>query len=129
MAALTILLISVCGLIAGAAGFCVVLSGPVSIPFAPVFAVFGWYYLFPIYALVALMWLLYGRRLRRMPWPVLFVLSGAAVGGALMALRGMGARDLPMHDGMILGGVLGGGASNLMITVLKHRLPNPARYL
>ncbi|HWQ90227.1 MAG TPA: hypothetical protein VN673_01055 [Clostridia bacterium] len=114
-----ILLISVCCLIAGAAGICVVTSGPESILFAPLFAIFGWFYLVPIYMLVALMWLVYRRRAARLPWPLLFVVGGAAVGGGLIALLGLGATDLAMHDGMVLGGILAGGVSNLMIALLK----------
>lgn len=38
-----------------------------------------------------------------------------------MALIASGARDLPMHDGMVLGGVLAGGTANSMIALLKPR--------
>jgi hypothetical protein len=120
MASLIILLISGCCLITGAAGICVVISGPESIFFAPLFAVFGWFYLFPIYLLVALMWLLYVRRIARMPWSILFVVGGAALGGGLMVLISASSKNLQMHDGMVLGGVLAGGVSNLMVALLKH---------
>jgi hypothetical protein len=125
MAALMILLISVCCLIAGAAGICVVISGPESILFAPLFAVFGWFYLFPIYMLVALMWVVYRRRVTRMPWPLLFVAGGAAVGCGLMAIVGLGAKDLQMHDGIVLGGIFAGGVANLMIALLKPLSAEP----
>ena len=121
MRVLKILFISVCTLIAGAAGVCAVLSGLESIVMAPVFAVFGWYYIFPIFVLVAFMWLLCVGRFARMPWSVLFVIFGAALGGGLMALAGRSAKDLQMHDGMVLGGILAGAISNLMITVLRDR--------
>jgi hypothetical protein len=120
MRALNILFISVCALIAGAAGVCAVLSGLQSIVMAPVFAVFGWYYIFPIFVLVAVMWLCVGR-FARMPWSVLFVVFGAALGGGLMAFVGRSANDLQMHDGMVLGGLLAGAISNLMIIVLRDR--------
>jgi len=129
MAALKILLISFCGLIAGAAGICAVISGPASILFAPLFAVFGWFYLVPIYLLIALMWGLYRLRLAAMPWRLLFILFGPALGGGLMALQGAfqftSARDLPMHDGMVLGGILAGGVSTLMITLIKSQPAEP----
>ena len=88
---------------------------------APVFAVFGWFYMFPIFELVAVMWLLCAGCFARMPWSALFVIFGAALGGGLMALVGRSARDLQMHDGMVLGGVLAGAISNLMIIVLRDR--------
>jgi hypothetical protein len=119
MAALKILFISVCCLIAGAAGVSIVISGPASLPFSLLFAVFGWFYLFPLYVLVALMWLCCAGRIARMPWSMLFVLGGAALGGALMALLGEGARDMQTHDGLVLGGILAGGLSNLMVVLLK----------
>ena len=87
MAAFKILLISFCGLIAGAAGICAVISGPGSILFAPLFGVFGSFYLVPIYLLVALMWGLYRLRLAVMPWRLLFILFGPVLGGGRMMLQ------------------------------------------
>ena len=46
-----------------------------------------------------------------------------------MALQGAfqftSARDLPMHDGMVLGGILAGGVSTLMITLIKSQPAEP----
>jgi hypothetical protein len=123
MAALKILFISFCCLIVGSAGVCATISGPDSILFAPLFAVFGWFYLVPIYLLVALMWGLYRFRLRVLPWRVLFIISGSVLGGILMGLQsviqGTNAKDLPMHEGLLLGGILAGGVASLMVTLIK----------
>lgn len=129
MAALKMLFISFCCLVVGAAGICAVISGPESILFAPLFAIFGWFYIFPIYLLVALMWGLYRFRFTAMPLRLLFVLFGGALGGGAMALQGAlqfaNAKDLPMHDGMLLGGILAGLTSNLMITLMKTHNAEP----
>jgi len=130
MSALKILSISGCCLIAGAAGICLVTTSPTSLLFAPLFAVFGWFYLFPICALVALMWGVYRVRFTALPWCLLFILLGAVLGGGLMALDAAiqfnAARDLPLHDGLVLGGILAGGTSNLMITLMKRSYAEPA---
>jgi hypothetical protein len=128
MVALTLLFISVCCLIVGAAGVSLVISGPASILFAPLFAVFGWFYLLPIYALVSVLWLLHWHRNVLVVWRMLFVFIGAVVGGGLVALLGMLAShpDPNMYDGLILGGILAGGTGNFLITVLKGRMAEPA---
>jgi hypothetical protein len=125
MAALKILFISVCCLMIGSAGVCAIISGPESILFAPLFAVFGWFYLVPIYLLAAVMWGLYRLGMRAIQWCVLFILSGAVLGGVLMALQGTNAKDLPMREGMLLGGILAGGICNLMITLMKTHPAEP----
>ena len=43
-----------------------------------------------------------------------------------MALAGLSAKDLQMHDGMVLGGLLSGGVSNLMIALLKRHRAEPS---
>jgi hypothetical protein len=42
-----------------------------------------------------------------------------------MALLGTNARDLPMHEGMLLGGIVAGGACKLMITLMKAHRADP----
>lgn len=126
MTALKILFISLCCLVCGAAGICLTHGGPASILGAPVLALFGWYFLCPIYLLVALMWLFYLPRLTAMPWRILFVLGGAMVGGGVIAIWGSNAKDSLMYEGMVLGGILAGGLSNLLITLLKSHAVEPS---
>jgi peptidoglycan/LPS O-acetylase OafA/YrhL len=94
---------------------------------SPLFAVFGWFYIFPIFVLVAVMWGSYGGRLRAVPWRIAFVLSGIVIGGGIVALLGIHSRgDQQMHDGLVFGGSLAGGFATLCITFLKDREPNQA---
>jgi hypothetical protein len=124
-----ILLISLSCLIAGSAGICAVISGPWSIVAAPLFAIFGWFYFFPICLLVSAMWWLYRGRFTMMPWRLAFFFLGPALGGGLMILQGAlsGTKDVILRDGMTLGGILAGAVSNLMVASFKRQvcpLPN-----
>jgi len=119
MTFLKLLLISVGCLLVGSAGTCAVISGIETIPFAPLFAVFGWFYLFPIFGLVAAMWAIYTKRFQTPLFRVLYISSGLIVGGGLVALLGLHSQGDQMFYGLLLGGILAGGFATYMITILK----------
>ncbi|MGC3957591.1 MAG: hypothetical protein QM813_06410 [Verrucomicrobiota bacterium] len=120
MTLLKLLLISVGCLLLGLAATCGVISGIESIPFAPLFAVFGWFYIFPIFGLVAVMWAIYTRRFQPPLFRALYILSGLILGGGAMAVLGLHNQGDQMFYGLLLGGILAGGFATSMITLLKR---------
>ena len=120
MTFLKLLLISVGCLLLGSAAACGVISGIESIPFAPLFAVFGWFYIFPIFALVATMWAIYSIRFQTPVFRALYILSGLIIGGGVVAFLGLHSQGDQMFYGLLLGGILAGGFATSMITILKR---------
>jgi hypothetical protein len=119
MTLLKLILISLGCLVVGSAATCGVISGVPSIPFAPLFALFGWLYIFPIFALVAALWMLYTRRVQPPIFRLLYILSGLIIGGGIVALLGLHSQGDEMFYGLVLGGTLAGGFATSMITILK----------
>ncbi|MBE7504419.1 MAG: hypothetical protein HS113_29835 [Verrucomicrobiales bacterium] len=128
MTTLKILFISCCCLLLGAAGLAAVMEGPSGVLAAPLVALFGWFFIVPIFLLVSLMWLIYGRWMLTTSRSVIFVLGGALIGAGVMFLvarSGMRGPEPDWLDGYLLGGSVAGGVACLMIAVLKRHIAEP----
>ncbi len=129
MTVIKILLISGCCLLVGTAGLAGFMGGPEDVLAAPLLAVFGWFFIVPIFVVMSLMWALYTQRLSTVPLRILFVTSGCLIGAGFMylvALSGMRGPEPSWLYGYLLGGGLGGGVSCFLITVLKRHFTEPA---
>lgn len=127
MAFLKILIVTVCGLIVGTAGFSVAMDWPnteamlSSVLFSPVLALAGWFLVFLIFPLVAMMWGIRAKGIVRPTW--LFVLVGGLV-GAVVGVAIMGGADLKSRVAFIIGACLAGAVSNGMIVALRRTMLN-----
>ena len=122
MAAFKIMLISVCCLLVGAGCLAGVMSGPAYVLAAPIVALFGWFFIVPIFILVSVMWALYSPRMVAVPWRIIFITSGCLTGCGVMflvALSGMRGPEPGWLYGYLIGGSLAGAVSCYLITVLK----------
>jgi hypothetical protein len=121
MTAVKIIVISFVGLLVGAAILLGIVSGPLAVLAAPLRAVFGWFYIFPILLGVSSLWALYQPKRNRPfePW-------------GLVALGGVGASVLTMVLGVrgpepvwlvayAVGGFVAGSVCAVMVVVLKKK--------
>jgi hypothetical protein len=123
----TIVGLSLVALILGATVLGIFISGPIGVFAGPVLAIFGWFYFVPIAILVSIALAVVEHPLfHRGAGSCLFVLSGASIGAALMAMFGVkeqGSVVLWTIAEVVGGGVSGGTVAGLIIWL--RRFPKP----
>lgn len=122
MTFLSILFITACCILAGSVAFCVVMNGPASVIGAPIVALFGLFYLLPVYIAITVAWLLYDCLRGSTYARAVLYLCLCLAGGCLMFIFGPGDQGaLRWTLANVLGGCTGGLVGAYMITKLKGR--------
>ncbi len=117
---LKILFISACCLLAGAACLGAAMSGPAFIFAAPFVALFGWFYMVPIYVFVLIVWELYGSHWAGWRHRIVLMLWCGAVGCAFMLLLGVRGPESGWLWGYGVGGFVSGALGAYLVTVMKR---------
>jgi hypothetical protein len=115
-----IALISVVGLIVGASVLSGFFVGPLAIVGGPIFAVFGWFYLVPIFICVSLLWFSYNPSWRPQA-KTLFVIGGTSGACLLMLAIGIRGPESEWFWGYLSGGVVAGCVCSSMVVGMKSK--------
>ncbi len=119
---LSVVAISVCGLVVGACTLSGFIAGPLGILGGPVFALFGWFYLPVIVLCVAVLHFVYNPSWSTLPRAA-FVLAASLLGSGLMLLIGARGPEVQWLWGYGVGGFLAAGTCSLL-TIFSSRLHN-----
>jgi len=125
MTILTIIAISVVGLLVGAAVLFGIVCGPLAVFASPFLAIFGWFYIFPIVLCVGLIWAVYQPQ-RNRPYEARLVVAASCVGASILMMA-IGVRG---HEPIWLlaysiGGLVAGGTCGTMVVLLKKQQNGP----
>ena len=126
MSALKLLFISACCLLTGSACLGAFMSGPAFIFAAPIVALFGWFYIVPIFVFVTIVWALYGSHWASCPHRVVLMLCCAAVGSGFMLIFGARGPEPGWLRGYGVGGFIAGALGAYLVTVMKRETAQDA---
>ncbi len=115
-------LISLIGLLVGAAVLGCCLSGPLGILAAPILAIFGWFVFVPIIFCVATLWAICPTEWSGSRQRLAFVLASATVGFLLMFLWGIQSPEREWLLGLSLGGYLAAAICAALVILWKQHV-------
>ena len=119
---LAVPLISLIGLLVGAAVLGCCLSGPLGILAAPILAIFGWFVFVPIMFCVAILWAICPTSWNSSWQRFAFIQANGAVGFLLMFLWGIQSPEREWLLGLSLGGYLAAAICAALVILWKQHV-------